>query len=227
MSSHPSSRRIIGLYAEHAAAWDEARGTILRERQWIDAFLDQVRPGGEILDLGCGSGEPVARHLVGRGFRVTGLDASPGLLALCKERFPDQNWHLGDMRALDLGRRFDGVLAWYSFFHLDQDDQRSMFARFADHAAPGAPLCFTSGPADGEAIGEWQNEPLYHASLAPAEYCALLAANGFDVLSFRAGEPLADGPSVWLARSAATLRPQGRSLPDDSTHVEGTAHVDR
>ena len=42
-----------------------------------------------------------------------------------------------------------------------------MFPRFAAHAQPGAPLMFTSGSEAGEAIGEWQGEPLYHASLEP------------------------------------------------------------
>ncbi len=74
-------------------------------------------------------------------------------------------------------------MAWDSFFHLGFDDQRRMFAVFRAHAAPGAPLLFTSGPRHGEAIGRFRGEPLYHASLAPDEYRALLAANGFAVVA--------------------------------------------
>ena len=117
-----------------------------------------------------------------------------------RERMPSEEWLVCDMRTLDLGRRFDGLLAWHSFFHLCPDDQRAMFARFAAHAAPGAILMFTSGPAHGEAIGEWEGEPLYHDSLAQDEYRSLLAANDFEILRFTAGEPIAPGPSVWLAR---------------------------
>jgi SAM-dependent methyltransferase len=192
--------RIIGLYEENAAAWDQLRGTELTERDWFDRFTALLPARASILDLGCGSGEPVAKHLIEHGYRVTGLDSSPSLIGMCRRRFPDHNWLVGDMRELDLGCRFEGILGWYSFFHLHFDDQRAMFPRFAAHAAPGALLMFTSGPQHGEAIGEWQGEPLYHASLAPDEYRALLHANEFDVLSFRAGMPLADGPSVWLAR---------------------------
>jgi len=49
------------------------------------------------------------------------------------------------MRGLALGRRFDGILAWDSFFHLNYDDQRRMFAVFADHASAGAWLMFNTG----------------------------------------------------------------------------------
>ncbi len=197
--------RIIGLYEENAAAWDEIRGRELKERQWFAPFTDLLPAGSSILDLGCGSGEPVARHLIDGGFKVTGVDSSPSLIAICRERFPDQEWLVGDMRAIDLGRRFDAILAWYSFFHLHFDHQRAMFPRFAAHAKPEALLMFTSGPQHGEAIGEWQGEPLYHASLSQSEYRTLLHASGFEVLSFRAGMPLGDGPSVWLARYCRTI----------------------
>jgi hypothetical protein len=43
----------------------------------------------------------------------------------------------------------------------------------------------------------------YHASLSQEDYRALLAANGFEVLSFTAGEPVTPEPSVWLARYAS------------------------
>src|SRR5215216_3405122 len=99
--------------------------------------------------------------------RVVGVDASPTLIALCRERFPGAEWIVADMRELALDRQFDGLLAWDSFFHLSGDDQREMFPRFAGHARPGAPLMFTSGTSEGVAMGSYRGEPLYHASLDP------------------------------------------------------------
>jgi len=199
--------RIIGLYDETAAAWDEARrgGLAPTEIPHIDAFAAALPPGAAILDIGCGGGAPVAARLIAQGFAVIGIDSSPNLIALARERFPQAEWHVADMRSLRLGRRFDALLAWHSFFHLAAADQRAMFPIFAAHAAPGAMLMFTSGPEAGEAIGEWQGEPLYHASLAPEENRALLAENGFEVMSYTEGEPAGIGPTVWLAR--ATARP--------------------
>ena len=104
------------------------------------------------------------------------------------------------MRCLALGRTFDGLIAWDSFFHLRAVDQRTMFPIFTAHAAPGAALMFTSGPAAGEAIGTFHGEALYHASLDPAEYRALLAANGFDVVAHVAEDAECGGHTVWLAQ---------------------------
>ncbi len=195
-----TSDAIIGIYQRHAAAFDAARGRELFERAWLDRLTALIPAAGCLLDLGCGMGELIAAHLIARGFRVTGVDTSPGLLGLCRQRFPDHVWHLADMRHLALDTRFDGILAWDSFFHLSQADQRAIFAVFARHAAPGAALLFTSGPAEGIAMGEFEGEPLFHASLDPAEYRALLHAHGFDQIAHCAEDQACGGHTVWLAR---------------------------
>lgn len=191
---------IIGLYRRHARAWTTARGKVLAEGAWLDRFCALLPAGASVLDIGCGSGEPIARELVRRGCALTGVDSSPEMVALFRKNLPDQTAVVSDMRSLALGRRFDGLLAWDSFFHLAHDDQRRMFAVFAQHAAPGAALMFTSGPAHGEAMGMLEGEPLYHSSLDADEYRALLENAGFEVVAHRAEDPDCGGHTVWLAR---------------------------
>lgn len=192
--------RIVDLYERHAGAWDRKRSRNLMERGWLDRFAALLPTGGSVLDLGCGMGEPIGRHLVACGFRVTGVDRAPTMIALARARMPEETWRVADMRTLALGCRFDGILAWDSFFHLTRDDQRRMFQVFAAHAAGRGALMLTSGPQDGEAIGSFEGEPLYHASLAPDEYRALLSAAGFEVVAHTAEDPGCGGHTVWLAR---------------------------
>lgn len=144
--------------------------------------------------------EPIAAYVISQGHAVTGVDGAPAMIALCRARFPGQRWIVADMRGLRLGETFAGLLAWDSLFHLSADDQRAMFRILRDHAAPGAALMFTSGPRHGTAMGEFEGEPLYHASLDPAEYRALLHAHGFDVLAHRAEDPECGDHTLWLAR---------------------------
>jgi SAM-dependent methyltransferase len=191
---------IIGLYERHAKAWAQARGTQLVEETWLSSFSALLLPGSCVLDLGCGPGRPIARYLADRGFRVTGVDSSPAMAELFRRNMPGHDVVVADMRSLDLGRRFGGLLAWDSLFHLSHGDQRAMFPILERHSAPSAPLMFTTGPAHGEAIGELEGEPLYHASLAPEEYLDLLSASGFEVVSHVAEDPACGGRTVWLAR---------------------------
>jgi len=191
---------IAALYERHAGAWDRARAAgAFEERPWIDAFATHVPPGGAILDLGCGSGAPIARHLVECGYRISGVDTSVSLIELCRSRMPSEEWIVADMRALALGARFDAVLAWHSFFHLAPDAQRGMFPVFARHCRPGGALMFTSGDRDGEAIGSFEGERLYHASLAPEEYEGLLTHAGFGVIIDGRAVPETGGARLWLA----------------------------
>lgn len=191
---------IIGLYERHAQAFDQLRGKNLFEKPWLDRFAALLPPNGTILDLGCGSGEPIAGHFIARGFRLTGVDSSPSLIELARQRFPDQQWIVRDMRRLPPGRTFNGIIAWHSFFHLSPADQRAMFPVFAYLAAPGAALMFTAGHFEGVAMGEFAGEPLYHASLSRQEYGDLLAVNGFKLVAQMDQDPACGGATVWLAQ---------------------------
>jgi len=194
------SEQIIPLYERHARQWDVERGRALFEKPWLDRFTSLLPQGASILDVGCGSGEPLARHLIEQGFRVSGIDASPTLISLCRERFPEHEWRVADMRTLAMEAHYSGLMAWDSFFHLSQDDQRRMFPVFRRHSAPGAALLFTSGPSHGEAIGTYCGESLYHASLDEAEYRSLLLASGFRVVQHIVEDPDCGGHTVWLAQ---------------------------
>lgn len=196
------SDRIIGHYERHARAWDaDRRNGGWNDKPWHDRFAAALPKGARVLDLGCGAGAPVALSMVAHGFQVTGVDSSPTLISLCRDRMPDQEWIVADMRLLSLDRRFDGVLAWDSFFHLNPDDQRRMFGVFAGHSAETAVLMFNAGPAYGEAVGSYRGDPLYHASLEPADYEANLDRIGFEIIAHAVEDPEAGGRTVWLARS--------------------------
>lgn len=187
---------IIPLYERTASAWLTARGTDLIEAEWLDLFTGRLTAGATILDLGCGGGAPIGAELLRQGFAVTGVDSSTSLIRNARASLPSGNWMVDDMRSFDPPDRFDGIIAWHSFFHLGWDDQRAMIPRFAKLVRPGGSIMFTCGPTAGEAWGEWQNEPLFHASLAPEEYRELLGVAGFEAIEFINADPIA---FLWLA----------------------------
>ncbi|MCH7337730.1 class I SAM-dependent methyltransferase [Acinetobacter sp. NIPH 2699] len=194
------AKNIIDIYKKHGRAWAELRGNHLYEQAWLDQFLALIPAHSHLLDLGCGSAKPIAAYLIEHGHQITGVDASDTMIEMAQQNFPEQQWIQQDFRNFKSDQKFQGILAWDSFFHLTHDDQRKMFASFAHHAEQGTVLMFTSGPAHGEAIGELFGEPLYHASLAADEYRALLAQYGFEVIKMVAEDPECTGHSVWLAK---------------------------
>ncbi|MEZ5842155.1 MAG: class I SAM-dependent methyltransferase [Hyphomicrobiaceae bacterium] len=216
---------IVSLYERHAGAWADARGRLpFTERPWLGRFVALLPPAARVLDLGCGSGAPIAALLAANGHRITGVDSSPSMIAMCRARLPGHEWRVGDMRDVALHCRYDGIIAWDSFFHLTANDQRRMLARFQAMARPGAPLMFTAGPRHGEAVGSFQGEPLFHASLDPDEYRTRLDAAGFAVLHHVIEDPDAGGRSPWLvlaSSSASCGAPAGDCQRHDAASSAG------
>ena len=208
------------LYNLVANAYDRDRNKSLIERFYLAEVLKRIPREARVLDLGCGSAEPIARFLIEAGCHVTGVDAAPAMLALCRERFPAMTWLEGDMRSLDLGRTFHAVIAWDSFFHLPAADQRAMFLVFERHVAAGGVLLFTSGPAAGVAIGSLYGRELYHASLDAEEYVRLLNAHGFEIVLHRVDDPECGHHTAWLAGRAGNR--SGRRASMSSRSVSTT-----
>jgi trans-aconitate methyltransferase len=201
------------LYQAKAEDFARERQHFGGEARYFAEIAARIPAGAAVLDLGCGAGVPIARFFIDYGFAYTGVDAAPAMIDICRATFPKGSWVVADMRRLALARHFDAIFAWDSFFHLPPDDQRRMFPVFARHAAPGAFLLFTSGPSAGEPIGDLYGEPLYHASLDEEEYRALLADNGFAVVSYAPEDPEIGGRTVWFARrdvARLMMRRRGR-----------------
>lgn len=100
-----------------------------------------VRPTS-LLDVACGTGQHLAAfHDVVED--VAGLDHAPRMVALARERLPDDvPLRHGDMRRFDLGRSFDLVTCLFSSIgHVrDEADLDAAIASMARHVAPGGAL---------------------------------------------------------------------------------------
>jgi len=189
-------------YERHAAAFDQHRARVLVEAPWLERLLSITPTGSAVLDVGCGAGEPIAKYFIEAGRNVHGVDFADAMLDISRRRFPAQRWTHADMRTLDLGETFGGVVAWNSFFHLTADEQRACLPRLAQHVAPGGGLLFTCGPQAGEVVGTVEGDPVYHASLSPQEYASILVAEGLRIEAFVPEDPTCDLHTICLAARA-------------------------
>ena len=97
-----------GSYDAIAAEWDAARTSFHgSERRYLDRMLEGLPAHARILDLGCGTGRPMAEYLLERGHRITGVDQSEALLAIARSRFPEGEWIHSriDVMRFSIGRR--------------------------------------------------------------------------------------------------------------------------
>ncbi len=191
------------IYDEIIDWFDSHRNKELTMETFYLNLLQRYVPSeGKILDVGCGTGEPIARFLIEQGYKVTGVDASRKMIDLCKQRFPDGKWLFADMRTLNLQENFHAVIAWHSFFHLSHADQRITLKLFASLVRQDGLLIFTSGSEYGEVWGDNGGHDLYHASLSSEEYAKILTDNHFKVLVHNIRDPACGEATVWVAQKS-------------------------
>ncbi len=193
------AQKTHAIYQRHGKAFDTQRAKTLIERKWIERFIERLPQNGSVLDLGCGAAEPIAAHLISQGFAVTGVDFSAEMLAMARARFPEASWIEADMRDFDLAHRFDGIIAWNSFFHLPPEDQWIALQRISDHLHEGGVFMVTVGPQAGEVSGHVDGAEVYHASLSPEDYVETCEKTGLEVVDFTPEDPECDFQTVMTA----------------------------
>ncbi|CUH47168.1 class I SAM-dependent DNA methyltransferase [Ruegeria atlantica] len=190
----------LAVYERQATEYDKRRSKALFEARWLARFTASLTPGDSVLDLGCGTGDPIARWFMAEGFSVTGVDFSEAMLDIARARWPEGDWRRADMRDFELDQKFDGIIAWNSFFHLTADEQKDCIGRIARHVNDGGMLMLTVGPRAGEDSGTVAGELVFHASLSPAGYAVCLEENGLQLTGFLAEDPETESHTVLMAR---------------------------
>jgi predicted TPR repeat methyltransferase len=101
--------------------------------------LMALRPRA-VLDAGCGTGR-VAVELRRRGVEAVGVDIDESMLAVARRKDPGGTWVLADLATLELGRRFDVVVAAGNvMIFLAPGSEAATVARLAAHLEPGGHL---------------------------------------------------------------------------------------
>ena len=182
-------------YDKIAERWHaERRGD--RVLRYVDLLLEGVAPGSTILDLGCGTGEPIAKHIIARGFRVTAIDESQKMLDIASRVVPEAELIRADMSDADLPQKFAAAVAWDSIFHVDRRRHQAIFRKLADAITPGGKLLLSVGGSDGGEEGftsEMHGHTFFYSGYAPDETKRMLEAEGFEILLWEIDDPSSHG----------------------------------
>jgi SAM-dependent methyltransferase len=113
------------------------------EAAYIDSILKQYGTAGrDLLEFGSGTGKH-GRLLAERGYRVTGIERSPEMVAQSKiiDGFTCQ---LGDICTVQLGRTFDAVMSLFHVISYQTSNQaaRAVFSSATEHLSPGGLFLF-------------------------------------------------------------------------------------
>jgi SAM-dependent methyltransferase len=121
------------------AHWDVVARSLDRVDRWNRGYHSRLHeiyrwlipPGQRVLEIGCGPGDLLAAVQPRTG---AGVDFSPEMIRVARQRHPELRFVVGDAHELDLGETFDWILL--SDLVDDVWDVQEVFARARAHAGP-------------------------------------------------------------------------------------------
>jgi len=190
-----SDRMVEQPYDSIAERWDAARTRLSAfERRSLDLVLENLPPGSTVLDLGCGTGRPIAEAVVEHGHRVIGVDQSAQLLALACQRYPESEWLHARLETFPFDRAVRAAICWDSLFHIERRHHEGILAGIARSLPEGGRLMLTTGGSAHPPFTDTMfDHTFFYDSHPPEEACALVERVGFRLLRAEFINPPTDG----------------------------------
>lgn len=173
------------LFDAVGATYEVAFGHPPVVRRATRDLLGQLPPAARVLDIGSGTGRPVAAELAAAGHRVTGLDVSAVMVELARAQVPDAEFVQVDVRNWSSPEAsWDAVCAFFPFLQMPRSDTAAVLERVARWLVPGGMFLAITVPADlEEAPGDFLGYPVALTSFTPDALSELIGSVGLVVES--------------------------------------------
>ena len=186
---------------------------------YVDKILDGLPPGAKVLDLGCGTGNPIAKHIVQQGFRVVGVDQSRKMLEIAGSVVPEAEFIHGNMVDVQFADKFAAAVAWDSVFHVERKHHSAVFRKLANSLELGGRLLLSVGGSDADSrvedstsddgsgaegfTSEMFGHTFFYSGYEPKTTRNLLETEGFEIELWEVDDPSSRGHIAVIARKAA------------------------
>jgi ubiquinone/menaquinone biosynthesis C-methylase UbiE len=139
------------LFDAIGRGYEEAFGRPPAVEGAVGWLVDGLSPGARVLDVGSGTGRPVAEVLVGAGFDVVGVDVSKVMVDIAREQVPGAEFVHADIREWDSeAESWDAVAAFFPFLQMSRVDVVDVIGKIGRWLKPGGLLAMVTVPMDVE-----------------------------------------------------------------------------
>lgn len=164
----------------------EAYGESRRAEPGIEirGLLDRLEKGAAVLDIGCGTGIPIAKSLA-HSYYVTGVDVSREMIRQARKNVPTAEFICDDVMSVEFEpASFDAVVAFYSIFHIPRDEHPNLLRSIHRWLKPGGYLLCTLSHTSEEGYTEddFFGVTMYWSNYGLREYLGMLTDTGFRVV---------------------------------------------
>ena len=195
-------------YDNIADVWNEKREWYI-EQESIDETISHLEKGASILDVGCGSGKPIAAYLLSKGFDVHGIDISAKQIEHAKHIISKDKLFVADIFSFSTTITFDAIICWCTIFHIHANQHPEALKKLHSLLKPKGILLITFADTSIEPEGtdltiidehtiesEMFGERFYHSGNPALINSQLVKSTGFKIISDKIDQP---GNQVILA----------------------------
>lgn len=169
---------------ERAAESYRAGRNRFESQKYLERLLGHLPPPATILDVGCGSGDPIDRYLCHHGYRVLGIDISTRQIELAECLVPEGHFEVRNMLDLKPGDyEVDGIVSFYAIFHTPRVHHAQLLTNLASFLRPEGVMLITMGvdEHEGRETG-FHGVEMYWSHFGAATNRKLVEAAGLKVL---------------------------------------------
>ncbi|OXM53390.1 SAM-dependent methyltransferase [Amycolatopsis thailandensis] len=184
------------LFDTIGSAYEDAFGRPPVVGKAVRQLIDVLPPSSRVLDIGSGTGHPVAEDLSAAGHRVTGLDVSSVMVDLARARVPAAEFiHVDVRRWTSPPESWEAVCAFFPFLQMPRADTEKVLGDIARWLVPGGFFSLVTVPLDAEDVPvEFFGRTIHATSFAPDDLVRRVEAAGLEVTGthseiFTADEP--------------------------------------
>lgn len=154
------------------------------EKKLFTKLFKKIPDEGDILDLGCGTGEPFDRFMVEKGYNVKGVDLVEKHVHAAREIVPDAEFVQGDFFDVDPNEeKYDAVTSFYAVFHLPRKKHQKLFKHMNSLLRDEGMLLITvgGGEMDKYVNENWNGSEMVWSSYSQEKSKELLRESGFEI----------------------------------------------
>ncbi|MEV0675709.1 class I SAM-dependent methyltransferase [Actinosynnema sp. NPDC050436] len=172
------------LFNAVGRGYEEAFGRPPIVETGIRLLLDRLPDSARVLDIGSGTGKPVAADLTAAGHRVLGVDVSGEMVSIAREQVPDADFVHADIREWDSADgSWDAVVAFFPFLQMTRADAVEVLGNTARWLKPDGLVALITVPVDVEGLEvPFLGHTVHVTSFAAPDLLRHVEQAGLDVL---------------------------------------------
>lgn len=136
---------------DQSQGWEAIADRFVAMRSEVGAALvrswarESLASSSSVVDVGCGSGAPIAKALNDDGFAMFGIDPSPSLISAFRQNLPAAPFACEPAQdSAFFDRTFEGAVSIGCIFLLHADDQRTVLGKIAGALDFGGRFLFSA-----------------------------------------------------------------------------------